>query len=278
MSLKISVITPSFEQAQFLPATMASIHDQHYPNLEHIVIDGGSTDGSAEIIKSYEKELAYWISEPDEGQTDALIRGFERSTGDIQCWLNSDDLFEPRTLREVARYFEEHPEVEFVYGNSTWIDRAGEMIKAQREHAFNRFIWIHDHNFIPQPSTFWRRSLYERVGGLDPLFDLAMDADLWIRFADQTRPHHLRRNWSRMRFYAEQKNTRFRPATLKEVETIRSRYLQPRSKQTNQLKSIAARSMRVGWKLLTSCYSVQEIKLHVNGLRSSGWEEERLNV
>ena len=176
MDLTISVVTPSFEQAQFLEATIASIHDQNYPYLEHIVIDGGSTDRSVDIIRKHEDHLTYWISEPDEGQTDALIKGFARSTGDIQCWLNSDDLFEPWTLREVARYFNRHPEVEFVYGDSIWIDQGGEVIKPKREHAFNRFIWMYDHNFIPQPSAFWRRSLYERVGGLNPRFDLAMDA------------------------------------------------------------------------------------------------------
>ena len=277
MNLKISVVTPSFEQAQFLPATMASIHEQSYPNIEHIVIDGGSTDGSAEIVKSNEDHLAYWISEQDDGQTDALIKGFERSTGDIQCWLNSDDLFEPWTLHEVGRYFEEHPEVEFVYGDSTWIDQDGGVIKPKREHYFNRFIWMHDHNFIPQPSTFWRRSLYERVGGLDSHFDLAMDADLWIRFADETKPRHVRRNWSRMRFYPEQKNTRFRTASLEEVEAIRGRYQQKDSSQMSRVKTAAARSTRVGLKLITGCYSTQELKLHLNGLRGRGWESDRLN-
>lgn len=256
---------------------MESVHGQDYPDLEHIVIDGGSTDGSAEIIRKHEDRLAYWVSEPDGGQTDALIKGFDRSTGDIQCWLNSDDLFEPGTLREVAQYFEQHPEVDFVYGDSTWIDQEGVVIKPKREHHFNRFIWMHDHNFIPQPSTFWRRSLYERVGGLDPVFDLAMDADLWIRFADETKPRHVRRNWSRMRFYADQKNTRFRAASLEEVETIRGRYLPPGSARASQLKTGAARSMRVGMKLVTGCYSAQELKLHLNGLRSRGWEGERLS-
>ena len=276
MSLRISVVTPSFEQAQFLDETMASIHDQSYPNLEHIVIDGGSTDRSVDILRENEARLDYWVSEPDEGQTDALIKGFARSTGDIQCWLNSDDLFEPWTLSEVASYFERHPEVGFVYGDSTWIDQEGSVIKPKREHAFNRFIWMYDHNFIPQPSAFWRRSLYEQVGGLDPSFDLAMDADLWIRFAEKTKPRHVRRNWSRMRFYAEQKNTRFRAASIQEVQTIRGRYLRPESSQATQMKTRAARSMRVGLKLVSGCYTAHEVKLHLSGLRSRGWEQERL--
>ncbi|HJQ94455.1 MAG TPA: glycosyltransferase, partial [Acidimicrobiia bacterium] len=107
----ISVVTPSFNQGRFLPETMESIHGQGYPRLEHIVIDGGSSDESVSVIKRYEGQLAYWVSEPDQGQTDALIKGFARSTGDIQCWLNSDDLFEPETLGEVGAYFDRHPEV-----------------------------------------------------------------------------------------------------------------------------------------------------------------------
>ena len=119
---KVSVITPCFNHAQFVDATMRSIHGQRYPNLEHIVIDGGSTDGSVAIIDSYRDRLAYWVSEPDDGQTDALIKGFDRATGDIYCWLNSDDLFEPNTLQEVAEYFAANPEVQFVYGDSRWIN------------------------------------------------------------------------------------------------------------------------------------------------------------
>ncbi|MCO6502680.1 MAG: glycosyltransferase, partial [Acidimicrobiales bacterium] len=163
---RISVVTPSYNQARFLEATMESIHSQGYPNLEHIVIDGGSTDGSVEIIERYADRLAYWVSEPDNGQTDAIAKGFAMTTGEILCWLNSDDLWEPWTLAEVARYFAEHPDVEFVYGDSIWIDDEDRVIKPKREHGFSRFVFNYAFNFLPQPSTFWRRGLYERVGGI----------------------------------------------------------------------------------------------------------------
>lgn len=273
----ISVVTPSFNQGRFLPETMDSIHGQGYPKLEHIVIDGGSSDESVSVIKHYERQLAYWVSEPDQGQTDALIKGFARSTGDIQCWLNSDDLFEPGTLAEVAAYFDRHPEVEFIYGNSTWIDDRGIVIKPKREHGFSRFIWMYDHNFIPQPSAFWRRSLYERVGGLDPRFDLAMDADLWIRFADVTKPRHVSRPWSRMRFYGEQKNTRLRDKSSLEGKAIRSRYLHPRSRREVAAKAAAARSLRVLWKLASGSYAASEVLLHARTLvGGKSWEQQRL--
>lgn len=274
----ISVVTPSFNQGRFLTETMESIHGQNYPDLEHIVIDGGSTDESVAVIKKYEAHVAYWVSEPDNGQTDALIKGFARSRGDIQCWLNSDDLFEPGTLAEVGDYFARNPEVDFVYGNSTWIDDRGSVIKPKREHGFSRFIWMYDHNFIPQPSAFWRRRLYEKVGGLDPQFDLAMDADLWIRFADVTRPRHVSSAWSRMRFYGEQKNTRLRSKSSLEGKAIRSRYLHPRSTREVALKSAAARSLRVLWKLSSGCYTAPELLLHAQSLvRGKSWEEQRLS-
>jgi glycosyltransferase involved in cell wall biosynthesis len=275
----ISVVTPSLNQGRFIRETMESIHSQNYPALEHLVIDGGSSDGTLDVIGDYEDRLAYWVSEPDKGQTDALIKGFARATGDIQCWLNSDDLFEPGALHEVAAYFVSHPEVECVYGDSSWINDVGALIKPKREHRFNRFVWMYDHNFIPQPSTFWRRDLFQRVGGLDPRFDLAMDADLWIRFADVTKLRHVARPWSRMRFYPEQKNTRLRATTSLEGKAIRSRYLHPRSRREVAVKAALARSLRVLLKLAGGCYTAAELRLHVRTLlRGESWEERRLGA
>jgi len=273
--MKISVVTPSYNQARFVDATMRSIHDQAYQDLEHIVIDGGSTDGSVEIIAGYADRLASWVSEKDDGQTDALIKGFARATGDIYCWLNSDDLFEPYTLAEVAEFFSRHPEARFVYGDSTWIDAAGRPFKPKREHGWNRFVWMYDHNFIPQPSAFWRADLYHQVGGLDRRFDLAMDADLWIRFAEVTTPHHVRRRWSRMRFYPEQKNTKLRGASGVEGREIRARYEAPRSAGEERLRRFAARGLRVGLKALAGGYSLAEARRHSGTILGRGtWEEQ----
>lgn len=277
MSLpKISVVTASLDQGEFIEATMRSVHDQNYPNLEHIVIDGGSTDGTLDVIRRYEDKIAFWSSEPDAGQTHALAEGFSRATGDIFCWLNSDDLFASTTLWEVARFFEVHGDARFVYGNSRWIDLDGNFIKPKREHRWNKFVWLNDHNFIPQPSTFWRSDLYRQVGGLDTSFNLAMDADLWIRFAEVTPPRHVARPWSSMRFYPEQKNTRLRDESLEEMALIRGRYQRPSSRLAGPVRSLGARALRVTLKLASGGYPSSELVRHLPQLVGRGsWEASR---
>lgn len=251
---RISIVIPSFNQGRFIEATLRSLFDQGYPNLEVLLIDGGSTDNTIEIVQRYADRLAYWVSEPDEGQTHALIKGFDRATGEIGGWLCSDDLHEPWTLREVAQFFASHPQAQVVYGDSSWIDIDGRPIRPKREHAFNRFIWTYDYNFIPQPSTFWRMSLYRQVGGLDKAFDLAMDADLWIRFADVTRLYHVRRYWSRMRFYPQQKNQARRAESNAEDRLMRRRYIGDEPLYSLRTKKVLAKGMRIAWKLATGCY------------------------
>jgi len=251
---KISVVTPSFNQGQYIEATIESVLGQKYPNLEYIIMDGGSTDGTVGIIEKYSEHLAYWVSEPDEGQTDALIKGFDRASGDILCWLCSDDLFESKTLHEVAETFTEQPDWQVVYGDSFWIDADSRPIRFKREIGFNRFIWMYDHNYLPQPSTFWRRGIYEQVGGLDIRWDLTMDADLWIRFAERATPHHVPRAWSRMRYYPEQKNLRLRDKSNEEDVLIRSRYLPDEPVWLRRSKRVCAKGLRVALKLARGAY------------------------
>ena len=258
--LKITVVTPSYNQGRFLEQTLRSVHDQGHPHLEHIVIDGGSSDESVEILERWSERIDFWVTEPDAGQTDALVKGFGRATGDILCWLNSDDMFEPWTLHEVTRFFETHPQAQVVYGDATWVDAEGRHLRTKREHPFSRFVFMYDHDFIPQPSTFWRRRLYERVGGLDPSFDLAMDADLFIRFADATRIHHVRRTWSRMRLYPDQKNQQLRHQSNLEDGLIRARYVKPQPQWVVRTKEITARNVRVAWKLVTGCYTISDLR------------------
>lgn len=253
---KISIVVPSYNQGQYLEATLVSIFDQNYQNAEIIVIDGGSTDNSVDIIRRYEQHLAYWVSEPDGGQTKGLIKGFQRTTGDIQCWLNSDDLHEPNTLAEVAEYFTRHPDVDAVYGDALWIDAEDRPLRVQREIPFNRFIWMYTYNYIPCMSMFWRKSIYERVGGLDDRFDLAMDADLWSRFSEVGRISHHRRIWSRMRFYPEQKNRRLRERSDEEDLIIRERYWGTRKPPALGLKRATAAGLRGLWRGITGCYGL----------------------
>src|SRR5215213_2619185 len=251
---KISVVTPSFNQGRYIEATIKSVVEQGYPNLEYFIMDGGSTDDTVEIIEKYSDQLNYWVSEPDEGQTDALIKGFDRASGDILCWLCSDDLFESTTLHEVAEIFVQHPDWQVVYGDSFWIDADSRPIGFKKEIDFIRFIWLYDYNYIPQPSTFWRRGIYEQVGGLDMRWDLTMDADLWIRFAEHTTLHHAPRAWSRMRYYPEQKNLAFRDKSYEEDARIRSRYLPDEPPWLRRLKRFCAKGLRVTLRLARGAY------------------------
>lgn len=242
---KISVIVPSFNQESFIEETLQSILSQEYPNLELIVIDGGSTDGSIDIIHCYADQIAYWVSEPDGGQTNGIIKGFEKATGDILCWLNSDDLHEPQTLKTVATFFSEHPEARFVYGNCKWIRPNGELMYYRREMGFVKWIWLYAYNYIPQPAAFWTRELYQEVGGLDPAFSLSMDGDLFARFARVTQPYHLDAPLARFRFYPQQRNQKFREQSDREESTICSRELNRPVGRTERLAvGLVARSIR----------------------------------
>ncbi|MBE9179728.1 glycosyltransferase [Oculatella sp. LEGE 06141] len=251
---KISIITPSYNQAQFLEATLQSVLDQNYPNLEYIVIDGGSTDGSVDIIQRYADRLHYWVSEPDRGQTEALEKGFQKATGDILGWLCSDDLLEPWTLKDIADLFSNQPSMQVVYGDTTWIDTDGQTIKPRKELPFNRFIFLYEHNFIPQPSTFWRRSLYEKVGGLNDEFDVAMDADLWLRFSEYAQIHHIRKSWSKMRIYPAQKTQRLLVRKNVEKQLLRQRYFGNEPTWSIATKKVVAKGVRLSWKLAAGCY------------------------
>jgi glycosyltransferase involved in cell wall biosynthesis len=253
---KISVVVPSFNQAKYLELTLRSILDQQYPNLELIVIDGGSKDESPDIIRKYEKHMKFWCSEPDGGQTQGLIKGFSHATGEILCFLNSDDLFEPGALREVGEYFARHPDADAVYGNALWIDADGNTLQPKKEIPFNRFIWLYTYNYIPGMSMFWRRTIYDKAGGLNPAFQLAFDADLWIRFSDaHGKIKHVARQWSRMRYYPDQKNRRLREQSDREDMLIRSRYWKNQvMPSTYHLRRKIARGLRILWKLLSGCY------------------------
>lgn len=270
MSLpKISIVTCSYQQGRFLGATLRSVLEQHYPALEYIVVDGGSKDGSLAAIRDVESRLAWWVSEPDKGQTDALIKGFARSSGDVLAWLCSDDLLLPGALDAVGRYFEAHPEVEWLYGDALWIDALGAPLRTKREMPWSRFAFLFDHNYLAQPSVFWRRSLFERAGGLQTEWNLAMDADLWLRFARTSRPHHLRRYLSCMRYYPEQKTRALRPAGEREDERLRAREAPRLAALPRWPLHALARCLRVAGKAVAGGYSAPvptELRSWLRGL------------
>jgi glycosyltransferase involved in cell wall biosynthesis len=259
----ISLVTCSFQQGRYLEQTIRSVLAQRYPALEYVVIDGGSTDASVAIIERYASALAYWVSEPDRGQTDALIKGFARSSGELCGWLCSDDLLLPGALHAVGEFFGRHPRVMAAYGDALWIDAAGRFLRPKREMPFNRFVLLHDHNYVPQPSMFWRRALYDAVDGLDRGFDLAMDADLWARFSAQTRIAHIPRYLSCMRSYPEQKTRSRRDEGRREDGRIRDDSGAPGAATARPLLRLAARCVRVATKALAGGYTARAPREHL---------------
>jgi glycosyltransferase involved in cell wall biosynthesis len=204
---KISIVTPSFNQGDFLETTMLSVLEQDYPNLEYIVVDGGSQDNSVDIIRKYENRLAWWISEKDDGQVDAINKGMQRATGDILAYLNSDDLYLPGTLQRVAEHFRANPDCGLVYGDYHLVDGGGKLLQRRRELPFDYTMGccIGLGIIIPQPAAFWTRDTFSRVGLFDPSLHFAMDADYWLRTARITKIEHIPHFLAEFRMHAESK-------------------------------------------------------------------------
>jgi len=178
---KISIVTPSYNQAQFLERTILSVLNQNYPNLEYIIIDGGSTDGSVEIIKKYKKYLACWVSEVDEGQADAINKGFKIVTGEFIGWQNSDDIYLPRAFYKVAKKFSENPDTDLVFGNRYSIDENENIIRDMRYVSFNHKSLLYEGSALNNQSAFWKKELMDKVGLFDESYKFCMDYDFWVR-------------------------------------------------------------------------------------------------
>lgn len=179
---RVSIVTPSYNQAQFIEETIRSVLLQGYPNLEYIIIDGGSTDGSVDIIRKYEPWLAYWVSEPDQGQADALDKGFSRASGEILGWLNSDDTYTPSAVSAASSFLQEHPEAVLVYSDFYSTDEHGQTMQLNRAESFD----INRHllgNQVAQPTVFLKRKVLQEIEGVDTDFHYVMDYDLWTRIA-----------------------------------------------------------------------------------------------
>jgi glycosyltransferase involved in cell wall biosynthesis len=202
---KVSIITPSFNQGQFLEASIQSVLAQTYSNIEHIVVDGASTDDSVEIIKKYQRHFAWWVSEKDQGHADALNKGFAHATGDILAWLNSDDIYLPQTVAEAVAVLQEHPEVGMVYGDADLIDNSGSTIGqfAARQTDYRRMLRGSVH--IPQATTFFRAELWRQVGPLDLGLFFSFDYDLWVRLAKASQLQYVPKRWAQFRIHGEGK-------------------------------------------------------------------------
>lgn len=203
----VSIITPSFNQADYLEATIKSVLEQSYPHIEYIVMDGGSTDGSVDVIKKYQGRIASWVSEPDKGQTDAINKGFAKAKGDILAWINSDDTYaNPNAVADAVNFLIANPEVAMVYADCNFIDEQGRVIgkfaSRQTDYAKLRTGYVH----IPQQTMFFRAKYWKELGPLDPSFYFAMDYDLWVRIAKNAPIKYLPgKTWANFRIHTSSK-------------------------------------------------------------------------
>jgi len=198
-------VTPSYNQAAYLEQTMISVLEQDYPRLEYLVVDGVSTDGSVEIIKKYADKLTFWASEKDSGQAEAINKGLSRAKGEIVAWLNSDDYYLPDTITEVAKIFQENPDVVLVYGNMLAVDENGDTINLLKYNqlALEDLLCF---QIIGQPAVFFRREALERAGQLDTTYHFLLDHHLWLRIALRGRILHVDETWAAACYHAEAKN------------------------------------------------------------------------
>lgn len=201
----VTIVTPSFNQSAYLEQTIRSVLEQDYPRLAYWVIDGGSTDGSVEIIRRYEDRLAGWVSEPDRGQGDALNKGLARAGGEIIAWLNSDDLYLPGAIRRAVDALTSDPSLAMVYGDVRSIDGTGATIGHMRYGDWG-LDGLMAFRIIGQPGVFMRNAAFTSAGGLDLSYHFLLDHHLWLRVARQGPIRHVAEEWAAARFHAGAKN------------------------------------------------------------------------
>ena len=251
----VSVVVPSYNQAKYIEATLNSLLSQQYSPLEIIVIDGGSTDGTVDILKRFEPHLAYWESQPDRGQTHAINKGFSHATGEIMAWLNSDDLLLPGAISRVVKRFQTQPSVNVVYGQRIIINEFGEDIGTWNiKNAHGEVLQYAD--FIPQETLFWRRDIWNSIGKLDEKFKFAMDWDLLLRFKlANARFSVIEQYQGAFRFHSEQKTVCEIGSTgFAEMELLRNGWAQQLGKREydkkRMLRSLLTFALITrGWEL-----------------------------
>jgi glycosyltransferase involved in cell wall biosynthesis len=227
---KISIVTPSFNQGAFIEEALFSVKEQDYPNVEHFVIDGASTDQTVDILRRYAGtpgwEHLRWISEPDQGQSDALNKGFRMATGSIVGWLNSDDRYRRGCFSTITKGFVDHPRADVLYGDYTWMDEEGRIKRIRREIEFNRFILSYHHVlYIATVSTFFRCRLFEDGNWLNMKLQYAMDYEFFLRLAEKGYQfQHLPSILADFRWHAQGKSTAHRGGQIAEHDALAVTY------------------------------------------------------
>jgi glycosyltransferase involved in cell wall biosynthesis len=240
----ISIVTPSFNHAPFIEAAICSVLSQNYPDLEYLVVDAASTDGTLETLKKFGPELK-WISESDRGQADAINKGFGKTRGEILGWLNSDDMYAPGALQTVAEIFATSPDVGVVYGDANFIDARGNPIApCVHIEPFNAHRLLHYSDYLVQPAVFFRRELFESAGGLDASLHWAMDYDLWLKFAARTKFVYLQKVLAHYRWLGGSKTASAGADRIEEVRRV---------------------AMRHGARGLPAFFHLEAVRMHVSG-------------
>lgn len=223
MPITVSIITPSYQHAHFLPATIESVLMQSYPHIEYIVLDGNSKDGTLEILEGYTGRLQ-WHSEPDNGQTDAINKGWRMATGDILAWLNSDDAYFPDTVEKAVAYFEAHPDAMWVYGDPVAVDEQGRDYPFRDAASQWDYQLLLHNNFITQPTVFLRREVAEEIGYLDDSLNFIMDYEYWLRIGKRYDGHYVPGLKARVTRYRSTKTVSGGFPRMAEIERIVSHY------------------------------------------------------
>ncbi len=225
---KISIITPSYNQGKFLEQTIRSIIDQNYPNLEFIIIDGGSTDNTIEIIKRYEKNISYWVSEPDHGQTNGINKGFRIATGDLVAWMNSDDIYYDNTFKTIAScYLETKGRYDVYFGNKKNISENGQVLHEFFYSPFFKYTLFYDDMNISNQSAFWKKTVFEKIGFLDEGLGFIMDYEFFVRMArNSMKFYYVDEFLGALRHHPEAKTSleAWQKRKQKEIQNINEKY------------------------------------------------------
>lgn len=235
---KLSIVIPSYNQGAFIERTIRSIVEQKYPDLELILMDGGSTDGTMAVVEKYRQHFSHIQSGKDGGQSAAIRAGFERATGDYVSWLNSDDTYNPGALLAVGDYLIKNPQVRFVYGDVNYIDAEDQIIAHKPSAKFVLGIMKYAFLTVPQMSAFWQRSLYEAVGGVDKNLRFCMDYDLFVRMATVSAPRNIPVTVGNFRLHPASKTKNLDDVRAAEDKIVQTRYCAVKPANALQFKIV----------------------------------------